>query len=88
MIKLEDQKWKVFFPEDGECEDDARDVPGRHRFCIDAAERAAEMEYDEGGWERNGDTIKMVLIGEDGRKQVYSAWSEPTVHHFVREIPS
>lgn len=85
--------WKAYFPEDGECADDAMVVtsPGGCRIldAEDAAEIACKHDYDNrDGWERTkGDAFLIVIIDPKGITWRFSARHEPSIDHCVSALP-
>jgi hypothetical protein len=85
--------WKAYYPEDGECADDAHTLtPKTGRRILDAedaAEIACEYDFDNrDGWERtHGDAFLIVIIDPKGISWRFSARHEPSINHSVSALP-
>jgi len=84
--------WKVYFPEDSESADDAREIEiydfQRIVDAEDAAERACEYDYhDRDGWERSmGSEFIIIVISPNGEHSAFKAWNEASVDHNVSRV--
>lgn len=85
--------WKAYYPEDGECAEDARVLTARTGRRIldaeDAAEIACALDYDDrDGWERtHGNAFLIVIIDPKGISWRFSAHHEPSINHSVSALP-
>lgn len=82
------RSYKVWWPEDGETEEDAHVFPDcwNHE---DAAQDASEYDYlERGGWESSPNDSKPIMVKdiETGEVQRFKFWWEQsTEHHAERD---
>lgn len=80
-------KWKYFFPEDGETENDARELSRRFGidYVEDAAWKACELDCSlHNGWSRRGNKKFIIsIISPDNIVIPFNAQHESSVEHRV-----
>lgn len=84
------QKWKAYYPCDGETAEDARAVEGAAIWDANSAAQAAcKYDYSErDGWERADRPFDIVVIAPDGTETAFTGAHEPDIHHAVYEKSS
>jgi hypothetical protein len=83
---MKKDRWKYYFPEDGETVEDAREFPARTRVidAEDAAHEACVRDFnDHDGWERGCASFIIAVISPDGVEEQFNARHEESVEHRV-----
>lgn len=80
--------WKYYFPDDGECIEDAREFPKSLKIfdADDAAQNACERDFNNhDGWERGETEFAIAVVAPDGEVHKFRGHHEPSVEQRVTE---